>query len=1331
MHIIKECLCNRYLHNPGSSPRASCQAKFESRRPPAPYNGSQAHEHLIHLNSCSWCGCFQWQCGHHHRHRGAVALGAVAQGTAVSGVEGSVGQQQITAVYCNRGAGGTSRSAFGGYDAGHEGLGDTSRVTGSGSAGGVVQSSSQHRGVVDGESAETETREEAGTHHPLRAPPRKPLQKDQPQQPPQQQEQQQERQQQQQQQQEVLEATESRSCLGVVCSQSGQIITPYRTVSRRGKRGRNGLSPPPRRAWNPGINALPHSLISESGTGPPQPRPQSPSVPATLQNLQPHPPLESPLAWGPRPLPTLEPSLGQQSVSDRPSQRMPPPESSLVPTSPELGDIFQLSVGSTTPDGQRWVSEPLKCTVDGEKAGPVSGGDTGSDLVTGVPMASASMGAAFRSALRRCRCLDEVEALLSGQAQPLPQPLSPPPPLFSSIDSLNVPCLTAVFSALPRLPEAFTAAGRRQLRRTVTMRLTAPVLRAAERGDVDAAGAAIMTAALAHLGPDVIDPGTGRTDLLDALADAGLTACRLALEPSRVRIGDNVGEPTPHERRYGHSPRSYSTLLYGMAKLGFRPDDMWLERYLSRSTNQLHNFPPRDLSAVMWALAVLQYRPEDAWLEELLSVWPTAQSLSGLQAGRGAGVGEADGPRDGMSEPVGVPAAPLRHHRADAHSLSLVLWALWRLGVAAPPAWLDGAVDLVAVPSAPTDTAPTSFCSRQNGAATPPLRSPPRVMAAPFAGATCQSLALVSYCLARMGHTPSPGVSAALLAAAEPLLQRGSAQDLVLLLTGVAHWPRRGGAAVAASSDAAAVIPERWLQQLCLALRPRLAGCSAQALVLALFALSHLGFSPGTAWLQEHEAALRPLIASGHLDGRAAARVAAAWARLRYCPGRNVLHRLLKILVTAATAGGDKYGSSSASAGTTVTATRQRSRLSARLLAEGLYGIAVLVAARWTAGEHQVPPPGPPIPAAGPLLATIHLRALLAASQSCLPYSYLDEALMHLRAWQLLRLAPPHQWLTNLTAVARTKLHSAPPKVLLESLQLLVWPGWRQLRELDSRTTLYSTPRPRAYHHGQDQVLHQSHCNQHQGSVSLLAASADANDPSVIVSGGGGGGLPVSAALVSAIVEHLAAALPGMSLGQLADFAEVMATLRVRPKRTWLRGLLDAIRVGIRSGQYCGDRDLDPDLDLDPQPVPAGLQDWVVKGAPDGGRAPGEEVAGIRALRAVVQLAAAVGDTALQHVAAELLSRYGIVATEGSTASTHHAPGVAITGRDGSSRSPLQPMLQRPPSPRTWQPRGPTLERVSEPPVLDWGIVGDEGRGGAGAVREGACGAPAWTGGNK
>ncbi|GLI67001.1 hypothetical protein VaNZ11_011099, partial [Volvox africanus] len=250
MHIIKECLCNRYLHNPGSSPRASCQAKFEPRRPPAPCNGSQAHEHLNQLTSCPWCGCFQWQCGHHHRHRGAVALGAAAQGTAVSGVEGSVRQQQINAVYCDSGAGGICSSAFGSYDTGHEELRDTSRVTGSGSGSGngVVQSRSQHRGVVDGESAEGAIRPRAGTHHPLRAPPHQPIQKEQAQE-------QTQEQQQQQQEEEVLEATEPRLYSGVVCSQSGQIITPYQTVSRSGKRGRNGLSPPPRRAWKPGINA--------------------------------------------------------------------------------------------------------------------------------------------------------------------------------------------------------------------------------------------------------------------------------------------------------------------------------------------------------------------------------------------------------------------------------------------------------------------------------------------------------------------------------------------------------------------------------------------------------------------------------------------------------------------------------------------------------------------------------------------------------------------------------------------------------------------------------------------------------------------------------------------------------------------------------------------------------------------------------------------------------------------------------------------------------------------------------------------------------------------
>ncbi|GIL85081.1 hypothetical protein Vretifemale_13712, partial [Volvox reticuliferus] len=808
MHLVKECLCNRYFHNPGSSPRASCQAKFEPRRPPAPYHGSQALENLSQLTSCPWCGCFQWQCGHHHRHRGALVLGAAARGTAAWGVEGSLRQQQLTAVYCDSGAGGTSGSAFGDHDGE---FGDTSRVNACGSGNGVLQSGSQHCGGVDDKGAEGEMRSEAGTDHPLEAPPCQQLQKAQLQQ----QQQQQQRARQQQppppQQQQVVEGTEAESCSRVDCSQTEQTKTSCQEVSRNGKRIRNGLSPPPRRTWNPGVNAPPHSLVSDLGPGPPQPQPQPPPMrlecqPALLPQL--HPPLQSPFAWDTQRLPPLESSRGQQSSS----QQVPPPQkSSLMQTSPNPGEVFQLSVGSTTP------SEPISCTMDGIKGGAVGGGRAGSVLVAAVPLVSATAGAAFRSALRRCRCLGEVEALLSGQASPLPllQPLSPSPQPqpMPSADTLSVPCLTAVFSALPRLPEAFTAAGRRQVRRMVTMRLTEPVVRAAQRGDVDAAGAAIMTAALAHLGPDVIDPRVGHNELLSALAEAGLAACRLAPEPGIARIGYNQGVPSPHKRRYGHSPRSYSTLLYGMAKLGFRPDDFWLERYLSASTRQLHMFAPRDLAALTWALAVLQYRPRDAWLEELFSAWPTGHLGPGLQAGGCAGVGDANGPRDEVSKVLGVPAAAplLLHRHADAHSLSLMLWAVWRLGVAAPPAWLDGAVGLCAVPSARTDAALPFSCTRRNGPAAPSLRNPSSVAVAPFAAATCQSLALVSYCLARMGHTPPPRVRAELLAAAEPLLQGGSAQDLVLLLAGVAHWPRRGPAAAieaAAAFTATAMVPE-------------------------------------------------------------------------------------------------------------------------------------------------------------------------------------------------------------------------------------------------------------------------------------------------------------------------------------------------------------------------------------------------------------------------------------------------------------------------------------------------------------------------------------------
>ncbi|EFJ41935.1 hypothetical protein VOLCADRAFT_98041 [Volvox carteri f. nagariensis] len=853
-----------------------------------------------------------------------------------------------------------------------------------------------------------------------------------------------------------------------------------------------------------------------------------------------------------------------------------------------------------------------------------------------------------------------------------------------AVDALNVPCLTAVFSTLPRLPEAFSVAGRRRVRHLVTTCLSTRVVLAATNGELDAAGAAIMAASLATLGPDLMDGDprvrVARTDLLDALAAAALAACRLPLQLTGWRQ-DGAQHAGGHSdlqkrRRYGHSPRSYSSLLHALAKLGYRPDDVWLERYLVASTHWLRSFPPRDLAALAWALAVMQYRPGEVWLSELLAAWPAGRyTVEARSGGEGGGV---DGASVGRARTGPDGSAALPRRRADGHSLSLLLWALWRLGVAAPPAWLDGAVEVCAVPSVPT----SSFGS----AAT--LRNHVGTVSQPsFAAATCQSLALVSYSLARMGHTPSARVRTALLAAAEPLLQQGSTQDLVLLLVGVAHWPRGG---------AATVVSERWLQQLCQALRPRLPGCSAQALVLSLSALAHLRYHPGEVWLREHEASLRPYIAGGGLDGRAAARVAAAWARLRFRPGRNIVDRLLKMLVTAATSG-NLHGSGGVP--------ERRRWLSARLFADGLYGIAVLVAARRTATNVEHQPPKQPPPAA-PLLAAIHVRALLTASQSRLPYSYLDEALLHLHAWRLLRVSPPHQWQANLTAVARAKLHATPPKVLVDLLQLLAWPGWRGLRQnappppppQSSQLNGYCRERP------DEPDSHPGQCAEFAGGCS---SSGDG--------GGGDGGsfsLPVSAALVGAIMERLtAAALSELSVRQLADLATATAALRVRPTRAWLRLFLQALQTQIRYGSEAPGLDpgfnpnQDPNADLEGFDLyPEGLMhpmlrdggaggDWGAPGArdfPEGTAAdlpppPPPPPPYLRALRAAAHLAAAVGDQELQRLAAELLSTagygsYEAAAPQHSTPSSDSADGGAggaavVVGCDG--RRPAAKLLRQ------------------------------------------------------
>ncbi|KAG2494395.1 hypothetical protein HYH03_007448 [Edaphochlamys debaryana] len=746
-------------------------------------------------------------------------------------------------------------------------------------------------------------------------------------------------------------------------------------------------------------------------------------------------------------------------------------------------------------------------SVSGPGRGPGPGPDTA--------------GAGFRAALRRCRNLDEVIALLDGlgpqsadQAEgdrrPGVQALDHPQQATAGPQehTLSVPALTAAVSALPRLPEAASGSGRRRLRRLLTTRLRPAVVAAARRKQLDASGAAIIAATLAQLGPEVADVGElAVVELAEALAEAGLSACRLPPEEAWRPSQQQPGRLRPPPGQYGHNSRSYSTLLYGLAKIGYRPDERWLASYTSAAVTWLPAFPPRDLASAAWALGTLGYRPSEAWLSALLDSWPLAD-------GTGAGGGEGGG-AGAPSSAEGGPEARRQRRRGpsqtapDAHSLSLLVWALWRLGVAAPPDWLDAALSHCARPA-----------GRWHGASSgAPFASAASAAAGPFPGATCQSLGLLAYCVARAGHTPPAGVQSALLEAAGPLLQRGSAQDLALLLAGVAHWPR--------GPDGRPPAPAAWLQQLCYALQPQLVGCKPQALVLALVALAHLRYSPGAAWLAEHEAATRVALAAGRLDGRAAARLAAAWAQLPYLPSRNLVGRLLRMLAAAGGAKGD---------------------LSARLFAEGLQGVAMMVAAKragdgadastdgsaaadGTASVDGTPPP------LAPLLPPLLFRSLLEASKGQLPHGYADHALMHLRAWRLLRLCPPHAWTAALAATCRDKLAAAAPSVLVELMALLAWPGWRRFRA--------------------------------QSSAGLSSAGgahrASDRGPGPLEVGRGHGGLHVSTALLESLLAALGPALPELSLVQLADVVEAVTALRLRPRPDWAHRLAAAVHGAVNA----------------------------------------------------------------------------------------------------------------------------------------------------------------------
>ncbi len=892
-----------------------------------------------------------------------------------------------------------------------------------------------------------------------------------------------------------------------------------------------------------------------------------------------------------------------------------------------------------------------------------------------------SSGAAFRAALRQCRCVGDIEALLQQQhphqspGHPMQSsaPAAPEgnrdrvPDSNADLDAtagghggsegaahaplpppaaLSVPSLTALISALPKLPEASTAAGRARMRVVLRDRVLPLLLAAARRRGgggrhwgIDAAGAAIMAGALAALGRDVVDPRDGVTAAaLEELAEAGMAAWRLTplmygsehvappSPPSPPGESDGGGggsdagqlagsrgtaNPAWGQRpvgrplgRYGHTPRSASSLLRGLAALGHHPGGDYIEPYLAASGPLLRACNPMDLASFMWALAVWGHKPSERWLDALLRAWPV------VQADRQGGVGAAGG---GAGSSWVRPAAEKQAvAAANGHSLSLVLWALWRLGVNVPGEWVEGALGCCA--------------------------------AARFRGATCQSLALMVYACARMGHVPGRGMREALLEAAAPLLQRGSVQDVALLLAGLSHWKQQqqqsGGADGA--GDGEPFPPAAFVRQALEAVQPVLHGCSVQPLVLLLTSLSYMRYRPSTAWLLELERAVvrhqtplertqyRPhrqkgyqgspgrfLAASDGADGgpspRALARIAAAWAVLGYTPQPATARWLAASFA------------------------RQADGIKARHFSTGLHGVAVALAATGAAATSSSSAPTTSSSAASappavlpPLMPQPYLRALMSASEAKLQYCYLDEQSLHLRAWALLRARPAGQWLANWAAAAATKLTLASPGALVELLALLAWPGWAAL------------PCPTSDGH---------HELEQGGAGPEVQPQQQQQQGQAQGQRGIGGPLRPSGVLLDRVVELLLQELPTLAAPQLAAALGALAGLGVRPGRRWLVQALAAAaaaavvvvvnegrpfgeggNAGVQEAAECGLGGRGGVGALPPLPDRRGV---VPGGAEDG------LAARWVALRAVVSLAVAAGYAELEEEARGLLGKAG------------------------------------------------------------------------------------------
>ncbi|KAF8056871.1 TBC2 [Scenedesmus sp. PABB004] len=379
-------------------------------------------------------------------------------------------------------------------------------------------------------------------------------------------------------------------------------------------------------------------------------------------------------------------------------------------------------------------------------------------------------------------------------------------------------------------------------------------------------------------------------------------------------------------------PRAISNVLHGLATLELGEERELIGALLAAAEGLgLSAFDPQGLANMAWALASLRVRPGPRLSGQLLSA--SAACIGGFKPVELAQLGWAVAslrlrPPDGWTAAWRA-AAARRMDWLGPQGMAMVLWAAARIEERQDGALAAAAAAATAAPGAARGGAGAGGAS---GAAW--LDAAEACMLRGIAAYSPHSLGICLWSLARLGHRPGAGFTAAALRTVQPALRGGaSPSDLAVLLYALAALDYRppDGWLAAHSRALGAVAPRltvrqvsnvlwahgklgvapegRVLQSLLGCLKYGMQDANARDLANSLWALAALGAPPGRPWMALFGAQAEALVHD--FNPQEVSNLLWAYAKL----GQRPPAMLLVALWEGVGAGGDGCGGGGAGLG--------------------------------------------------------------------------------------------------------------------------------------------------------------------------------------------------------------------------------------------------------------------------------------------------------------------------------------------------------------------------------------------------------------------------------